>query len=51
MKIISILALIVLTSCNSFIKHKDELKPTAHDMVDEEIDEVTEELKPSQEIK
>ncbi len=38
MRLISIVAICLLTSCNSFLAHKDELKPMAHDMVDEEIE-------------
>lgn len=42
MKILSIVMLVLLTSCSAFVKHKDDLKPMAHDMVDEAIDEVVE---------
>lgn len=40
MKLISIVMISLLTSCNAFIAHKDDLKPMAHDMADEEIDSV-----------
>jgi hypothetical protein len=44
MKLISIVMMCLLTSCNAFIKHKDDLKPMTHDMVDEAIDDAAEEL-------
>lgn len=44
MKFISIVMMCLLTSCNSFFAHKDDLKPMAHDMVDEGIDGTAEYL-------
>ena len=38
MKKFSICLLLLLTSCNALVKHKDDFKPIAHDMVDEGID-------------
>lgn len=45
MKKISILFLTVLTSCNTLVKHKEDFKPIAHDIIDEEIEDLTESKK------
>jgi hypothetical protein len=39
MKFFSIVMMCLLTSCNAFYAHKDDLKPIAHDMTDEAIDD------------
>lgn len=39
MKFFSIVMMCLLTSCNAFFIHKDDLKPMAHDMTDEAIDD------------
>jgi hypothetical protein len=39
MKFFSIVMMCLLTSCNTFYAHKDDLKPIAHDMTDEAIDD------------
>lgn len=51
MKLISLLVLGTLTSCNSFLAHKDDLKPMAHGMVDEEIDDAAALVKQKKESK
>lgn len=38
MKIFSIVMLILLTSCNAFLKNADNFKIFGHDIVDEEVD-------------
>jgi hypothetical protein len=39
MKFFSIIMMCLLTSCNAFWAHKDDLKPMGHDMIDEGIDD------------
>lgn len=51
MKLISLLILVTLAGCNSFLAHKDDLKPMAHDMVDEELDGAAELIKQKKESK
>lgn len=48
MKIFSILFVLLLTSCNSIVKHKEDFKLIGHDMVDEGIDDAVDELHPEQ---
>jgi hypothetical protein len=44
MKLFSIVMLCLLTSCNSFCAHKDDLKPMGRDMADEGIDSFAAEI-------
>lgn len=40
MKIISIVMLILLTSCTALSKHENDLKLFGHDVMDEELDDL-----------
>jgi len=51
MKNISITLLIVLTSCGALIKHKEEFKNIGHDVVDEGVDEIVEQVQTPKEKK
>ena len=51
MKIFSILLALVLTSCGTLAKYKEELKPIAHEAVDEEIDKAAAKVEPKPEVK
>ena len=37
---ISIVMMILLTSCNALAKHVDDFKSLGHDVVDEEVDDI-----------
>jgi hypothetical protein len=45
MKMISILLLLALTSCNALVKDKEEIKKIGHDIVDEGVEDATKEMK------
>lgn len=36
-------AFVVLTGCTALFKHKEEIKPILHDVVDEEVDNLAQE--------
>lgn len=44
MRKFSILCLLLLTSCNSFIKNEDSIKKFGHDAFDEELDDFLKEM-------
>lgn len=42
-------SLVLLTACNSFLAHEEDLKHIAHDVVDEEIDDAVQLFKDKKE--
>jgi len=49
MKNVSIACLLLLTSCGALIRHKEDFKTIGHDVIDEEVDQIVEEVQPSKE--